>query len=158
MSPHHIRNILLQEHDTARKLLEILTQEHTALIGNDLQGLETILAAKQQCMTRLEKISRDFLAFMHEDTTVARAGITAFLRQRDPQGTLKLVSLWQQVEKLLSHCRQKNSVNGKIISLNHRHIQGALSILRHGGQGLEPCYSPTGASQATVSSRILGKV
>jgi len=158
MPPHNIRNILLQEHDTACKLLEILTQEHTALIGNDLQGLETILTAKQQRMTRLENISRDFLAFMREDTTVTMAGITDFLRQRDPQGTLELVSLWQQVKKLLSQCRQKNSVNGKIISLNHRHIQGALSILRHGEQSLGPCYSPSGASQTTVSSRILGKV
>ena len=158
LSPQEIRSILQQQSDIADKLLGILTREFTALGGKDLQGFETILAAKQQSMEQLEELSRDILAMTRQHTTGKKDDIAKFLRHVDPQGTWGLEALWEQVDTLLHQCRQKNSTNGKIISLNHRHIQQALEILRHGGQASQACYGPTGAGQSAVSSRILGRV
>ena len=157
-SPQQIHGLLRQQRDTAHKLLQTLNQEHTGLSGNDLQGIETILAAKEQCMGRLEQLSQDFLAITPRHSPEQKDAIAAFLRSRDPQGAWGLEPLWRQIEKLLSQCRQKNNLNGKVISLSRRHVQQALTILLHGGQGSEPCYSPTGVSQPAASSRILGKV
>jgi len=158
ISPQQIRDILQQQCDITHKLLQVLSQEFAALSGNDLQGLETSLADKQQLMKQLEGLSQDVLAAACPSPEGEKDGISKFLQQKDPQGTWRLATMWQQLEQLLTQCRHKNSTNGKIISLSHRHIQQALAILRSGGQGSEPCYSPTGASQSPVSSRILGKV
>lgn len=157
ISPQEVLSILQQQCHIAHKLLQVLTQEFTALSGNDLQGFETTLAAKQQFMEQLEELSQDFLAAARQHSTGKKDGIAILLRHKDPQGTWGLEPLWQQVDKLLSQCRQKNSINGKIIFLNHRRVQQALEILCQGGQGSQACYSPTGAGQSPVSSRILGK-
>ena len=153
-----VHSVLQQQCDIAQKLLQALMQEFTALSGNDLQGLETSIAAKQQLMDKLEGLSQKIVAMASQYSTTPKEGMAIFLRRKDPQGTWDLEGLWRQVEELLSQCRQKNATNGKIISLNYRHIQQALEILRHGDQGSQACYSPTGAGQAPAPSRILGKV
>jgi flagellar biosynthesis/type III secretory pathway chaperone len=158
ISTQEIRDILQRQYDITHKLLQVLSQEFAALSGNDLQGLETSLAAKQQLMQQLEELSQDFPGTASQLSAGKKNGIPEFLQRKDPQGTWGLVTIWQQVDQLLAQCRHKNSTNGKIISLSHRHVQQALAILRYGGQGSEPCYTPSGASQSSVSSRILGKV
>jgi len=158
ISPEIIRGELQQQYDVANMLLRILEQEYIALSGNDLHSLETFLAGKQHCMEKLENISQAFLAKTVQFSLDQKPGIGAFLAQCDPQSKWNLESLWQQVEQSISQCRQKNNINGKIISLNYRHTQRALAILRHGGQVSESCYTPSGTSQPANSSRILGKV
>ena len=105
-------------------------------------------------MQQLEELSQDFPATVTQPSAGKKNGISEFLQRKDPQGTWGLVTMWQQVDQLLAQCRHKNSTNGKIISLSHRHVQQALAILRCGEQG----SSPSGASQPPVASRILGKV
>ena len=158
ISSQDVCSIFQQQCDIANQLLQALTQEFIALSGNDLQGLETSIAAKQHLMNKLEELSHNIVAMASQYSTTPKEGMAIFLKRKDPQGTWGLEGLWCQVEKLLSQCRQKNATNGKIISLNHRHIQQALEILRHGDQGSQACYSPTGAGQAPAPSRILGKV
>jgi flagella synthesis protein FlgN len=157
-SPQQLRSLLHEQRDIAHQLSQILAQEHEAISGNNLQDLETILAAKQQCMALLEAGSQEFLRLVHRQSPSHKIDMTAALHDYDPQGMMDLVSLWRQVEKLLSQCRRSNSVNGKIINLNQRHIQQALTILRNGELGSESCYSPTGARPSVTSSRTLGKV
>ena len=158
ITPPEIQAILLHQRDIARSLLEVLTQEYTALSGNDLQGIETNLAAKQRLVEQLEELSLTVLSAASPNSPGNQAGIVRFLKQKDPQGIWDLEKLWQQLDKLLSQCRLKNNTNGKIISLNHRHVQQALEILRSGGQGSQTCYTSTGTSQSPISSRSLGKV
>ena len=157
-SSQHFHGLLQQQRDTAFELSRTLVQEHEAISGNKLQELETILAAKQELMARFEIASQEFLSLIQGQSSGEKANIVAVLRQHDPQGTSGLVSLWRQVEKLLTQCRHSNSVNGKIINLNQRHIQQALSILRNGEPGTESCYSPTGSRPSVNASRTLGKV
>jgi flagellar biosynthesis/type III secretory pathway chaperone len=157
-SPQEIRSVLQEQCDIGHELLQILSREHTELSGNDLPGLETTLAAKQRFMDRFEELSRDFTAMVRQYSTDKKDGIAKFLQHKDPQGEWGLEPLWRQVGELLAECRRKNSTNGKIIFLNHRHIQRALEILRHGEQTSAACYNPGGASQSSAPSRILGKV
>ena len=156
--PQEIRDILVQQREIARSLIHLLDREFAALSGNDLQGIEKTLADKQQVMDRLEGLSRELMAKTKQDSPGKRDRIVTILRHLDPRQTWGLETLWQQTSELISQCRHKNGTNGKIISLNHRHIQQALEILRHGGQSSQACYSPAGTRQTPVSSRILGKV
>lgn len=157
-APQQLHDLLQRQRDTARQLWQILDREHTALTGNDLQGLETILAAKQECMARLEAASREYLALSRRQSPSPEAGIDATLRHNDPQDRWGLAALWRQLEELITQCRDKNSANGKIIALNHRHVQQALTILRSGEPGSEPCYDPGGGRPSGAGSRTLGKV
>ena len=156
--PQQLRALLEQQRDTSRKLLQILAQEHAALSGNDLQELETILAAKQQYLAQLETLSQEYLELMRRHSSPHKDGIAASLRHCDPQGTWGLEPLWRQVEGLLTRCRDENNTNGKIIALSHHQVQQALAILRNGEVGSESCYSSTGNRPAAASSRTLGKV
>ena len=156
--PQEIHSILEQQHEIAQKLLRLLAAEFIALSGNDLQGIETNVAAKQHLIEQLEDLTGMLLMTKSQYASANNGSIERFLRDHDPHGLWGLVPLWLQIDALLSQCRQKNSTNGKIISLNHRHIQQALEILRHGGQDPQACYSSTGNRQSTASSRILGKV
>ena len=156
--PQQFRGLLQQQFDTAYQLSQILAQEYTAICGNKLQDMETILADKQQHVMQLESASQEFLDLVGCQISDSKTDITAVLHHYDPQGSMGLVTLWQQVEKLLSQCRHSNGVNGNIINLNQRQVRQALSILRNGELGSGPCYSPTGARQDIATSRTLGKV
>ncbi len=155
---HKFRGLLQQQFDTVCQLSQTLAQEHAAISGNKLEDMEAILADKQRHVWQLDTLSQEFLDLMRSQTSDNKIDITAVLRHYDPQGSMGLVSLWQQVEKILSQCRHSNSVNGKIINLNQRQVQQALSILRNGEFGAGHCYSPTGARQDISASRTLGKV
>jgi len=157
-SPQRLRALLDQQRDVSRELLQILAREHAALSGNDLQGLETILAVKQQNMDQLEALSRQFMELTRRHSPPHKDGMIASLRHCDPQGTWGLETLWRELEGLLTQCRDKNNTNGKIIALSHRQVQQALAILRNGELAGDSCYSPTGNRPAAASSRTLGKV
>lgn len=157
-SSQKLRGLLEQQRDISRKLMQILAQEHATLSGNDLQGLETILAVKQQHMEQLEALSQEFMELTLRHSPPHKDGMIASLRHCDPQGTWGLEILWREVEGLLTQCRDKNNTNGKIIALSHRQVQQALAILRNGELAGDSCYSPTGNRPAAASSRTLGKV
>ena len=153
ISPERLQSLLQRQHDAAQRLLQLLTEEHAAITGNNLQDLESVLAAKQQSLMELETTSREYTQIAPNKTI-----FTETIRQNDPHGALGLESLWQKVETLLRQCQNKNSINGKTISLSHRHVQQAISILRSGELGVDPCYSPTGGHLSAGASRTLGKV
>lgn len=157
ISPQKIRSLLEEQYNIACKLKLILNQEFIQLSDNDLPGLETNLAAKQETVDMLEAISRDFLATVHQHSPDTKDGIANFLRHQDPESEFGLEALWQQIEEVLSECRLKNSTNGKIIYLNHRQVQRALDILRTGTSS-ETSYGISGANHPSAPSRILGKV
>ena len=158
ISPRELRGILQEQCEIGHELLQILNREYAELSGNDLPGLETTLAAKQNLIDRFEGLSLDLMARARQYSNNKKDGIAGFLQHEDPQGIWGLESLWRQVSKLLSECRQRNGTNGKVILLNQRHIQSALEILRHGEQDPAACYSPSGAGQPPAPSRVLGKV
>jgi flagellar biosynthesis/type III secretory pathway chaperone len=154
-----LRSLLQRQYDGARHMLRILDQEHAAISGNRLQDMEQLLAAKQQSIAELESLSQEFLALALAPSSPAKGNAMAeTLRQRDPTGTWGLESLWREVELLLTQCRVKNNVNGKVIALGHRRIQQALSILRGGELNAESCYGATGSRAAIGVSRTIGKV
>ena len=144
--------------EISQGLLRILDEEFEALSGNDLPRFETILAAKQNVMDRLETCSLVLLNLASQQDPNKSINLGKFLKQADPEGIWGLAPIWQQLAKLLADCRRKNSINGKIIALNHRHFQKALEILRHGGHNPQVCYGPAGMSQSASSPRFLGKV
>jgi len=157
-SPQQLAKLLQDQRDTARRLLQILDREHIVLSGKNLQDLDSILAAKQECMSQLEESAQAYSALTRNQSNGGGAGIAASLRYLDPQGSWGLAALWQQVEDLLRQCRSKNTTNGKIIALSHRHVQQALAILRNGIPGADSCYNPRGDHSNNVTSRTLGKV
>jgi len=154
--PQRLRAGLLRQKDTAQRLLDLLGEEGKAISGNNLQALEPLLAAKQQCLADLDAIAQEYgLLQLPPSGTDA---VAAAMRRYDPEGTLGLESLWRQLAALLVSCRAQNNVNGKIITLGQRRVQQALSLLRNGHIGTESCYSASGTRPVAMGSRVLGRV
>jgi len=156
-SPQRLRAGLLQQRDAAQRLLDLLGEEGKAIGGNNLQALEALLAAKQQCLADLDAVTQE-LGLLQPPLPSGTDAMAAVMRGYDPHGTLGLESLWRQLAALLVSCRAQNNVNGKIIALGHRRVQQALSLLRNGHVGTESCYSPSGTRPVGIGSRMLGKV
>lgn len=151
-------SLLQRQYDSARLMLRILDQEHAAISGNRLQDMEQLLAAKQQSIADLESLSEAFLVLVLGPSRAKGNVVAETLRHYDPMGTRGLESLWREVELLLTQCRDKNNINGKIIALGQRRIQQALSILRGDELNAESCYGATGSRAAIGASRTIGKV
>ena len=109
ISPQRLHALLQRQHDAAQRLLRLLTEEHAAITGNNLQDMESILAAKQQSLMELETTSLECAQVANNKTALIR-----IIRQSDPHGSLGLESIWRRIETLLRQCQGKNSVNGKI--------------------------------------------
>lgn len=155
----NITEILGHQHDSIVRLLETLKDEQAALTGNNLPALEAATAAKQTCLTDIEQ-------FFHLQTRLVEAagfalddrGMSAYLRQCDPQERLGLELRWRQIKELFGRCREQNLLNGRVVTINHRQTQRAISILRGDGLNNDACYGPRGQTNNNLAIRSLGKV
>src|SRR3569833_2556875 len=133
---HAINELFQRQRRDLKLLIATLTDEHAALAANDVAALEVTTAAKQRRLLAIEQGMRDQVQLLQAaGVTLDDHGITTYLRHCDPQGRLALAANWRQIKELLDRCREQNLVNGRIVSMNHRHALRALTILRGGGPG-----------------------
>lgn len=154
-----ISELLERQHHNLRRLLTTLDEEHAALADNALPAIEAATAAKQACLLEIEQdIERQTSLLTRAGLASSDEGMTAYLRHHDKDGRLRLETRWGQIKELLHRCREQNSINGRIVAVNQRHAQRALTILRGGGPAPEDCYGPRGQTNPVPASRSLGKV
>lgn len=154
-----ISELLERQHRNLRRLLTALDEEHVALAGNSVPAIEAASAAKQACLLDLEQdIERQTSLLARTGHASTDEGMTTYLRHHDQDGRLRLETRWGQIKELLQRCREQNSINGRIVAINQRHAQRALTILRGGGPAPEDCYGPRGQTNPVPASRSLGKV
>lgn len=154
-----ISELLQRQHRNLRRLLTALDEEHVALAGNAVLAIEAATATKQACLVELElDMERQTSLLTRMGFASNDEGMTAYLRHHDKDGRMRLEMLWGQIKELLQRCREQNLINGRIVTMNQRHAQRALTILRGGGPAPEDCYGPRGETNPVPASRSLGKV
>lgn len=156
----NISELLERQCDNMRRLLKTLEEEHAALAGNVLPAIEATTAAKQTCLMEIERgFERQSSLLTQAGLALSDGGMITYLRRFDQDGRLQLEAGWRRVKELLGRCREQNLLNGRILTVNQRQIQRALTILRGGGPAPENCYGPRGhQANNTMASRSLGKV
>ncbi len=135
------------ERQQALELLTTLQQEYRSLRDNDASGLADTLKAKQQQLTKLDKISQ----------ARQRVGRDAGLGpDQPPSDDVRATELWQDLRTITLKCHNQNRLNGALLEQRRAHIQRALVILS--GQTVEDAtYGASGRTQYQPSgtSRVL---
>lgn len=135
---------LQHELQTVSRLMELLLQEHAALVAHDPGALEKAAHDKQQQLTKIESWEQERNQLLSRGGHPAtQAGMEQYLKaQSHPQ----LDRLWQQLLSLSAQCHHQNQINGGIVETGRHHIQRALAILR----GVSPdaeLYGPAGKTR-----------
>lgn len=123
--------LITEDIDSAQQLLELIEAEYLALGQRDLPRLQEILAGKLLLLSLLDQHSTARSKYLLEQQLSAdRAGLQA-LAARSPDGETLLVRS-DELNQLLSSCREANQRNGRVIRANQASLTSVLGILRGG--------------------------
>jgi len=138
-------NIILSD---LKELLTLLITEKELLAISDFDNITEIADQKKQIITNIEINDAKFKSILKtKNITNIENSVHDIIIENIPD----CAQLWVEIERLLKTCKDKNSINGIILSNNHRQIQESLAILQ--GQTNEVLiYGSTGESVATKSS------
>ncbi|WP_437883285.1 flagella synthesis protein FlgN [Pseudomonas sp. LRF_L74] len=131
MSDLNLLQLFKDDIDTARRLLELIDIEHTALGEKDLPHLQSIINEKLPLLGLLEQHGN---LRSHTLTTMQLSPDAEGLQQyaqRIAEGP-QLLELADELNTLLERCREANLRNGRIIRVNQTTLASMLEILRGG--------------------------
>ena len=148
-----LASILATEVAQLTELASLLDREHERLVANDIEGLEGVMAQRQEAVGQLltAEEERRNLCRMH-GRGIDAAGVMQLMTWCDPHGTLK--ACWEACAKGASRCRELNDRNGALVNARMKRVETLLTALT--GQPREaPTYGPKGAYAPTRSGRVL---
>ncbi|MCG8427492.1 MAG: flagellar protein FlgN [Chromatiales bacterium] len=120
--------ILTSELESARQLNKILDREHQALTSGDPEQILVAADDKQhqmqETLKRLTERNRFLQTLNLPPGNKGAEQFVGFIPNDAPAH-----DLWGEIEELAKTLRDKNEVNGGIVSLAQRHTRQALDIL-----------------------------
>ncbi len=130
------------------ELQTLLCQEKNLLSGSEFEKVSAIADQKKQLITAIEVDDIEFKALLvARNDSNNNQSILKIIQKNIPSCT----SLWLEIENLLTICKDKNSINGIILSNNHRQVKESIAILQ--GQSNDILiYGAAGESIATKPS------
>lgn len=139
-----LKSILLE----LNELHSLLNEEKVLLADSDFDKITHIADLKKQIITSIELNNSKLKAILSLNTSDdSEISIHEIITKNIPNNA----NLWVEIESLLKICKDKNSINGIILSNNRRQIQQSISILQ--GQSNEVLtYGATGESIVNKSS------
>jgi flagellar biosynthesis/type III secretory pathway chaperone len=150
-----LSQLLEKELDATQRMLEILKQEHQALIEKDADKITHSSEEKLAQLKALEALfsQRDhYLSSLGVDTK--KSGLASLLQPLPADRPL--ARQWQQLLQLAEALQRQNDINGSIVNLSQRHISMALDILTGQASGT-PTYGPSGKASSNKSSGRVAK-
>lgn len=146
---------LVDDIDSAQKLLELTDREYQALAERDLAGLEQLLTAKQTLLALLGQHGTQ------RSQTLARAqfspdreGLAAFAAASTVRA--EILTQAEKLDSVLQSCRTANERNGKLIRSNRSAVGSMLQLLQ-GSNQTPDLYDRRGAAAKTMTQRPLSQ-
>lgn len=146
---------LVDDIDTARKLLELTDKEYQALAERDLSGLEQLLTQKQALLALLgQHGSLRSQTLIKAKLSADRNGLMAFAES----STLgdKILAQANQLDGVLEACRNANERNGKLIRANQSAVGSMLRVLQ-GSNQTPDLYDRRGTAAKSANNRPLSQ-
>lgn len=153
MKPVNMKNDVF-ENSLTRILSELnglqilLDKEKELLAESDFDNITEVAEQKKQIITKIEVDNINFKNVLESNNYFnTDQSIHDIIADNVPS----CKSLWIEIESLLKICKDKNSINGIVLSNNRRQIQESIAILQ--GQTNEVLtYGATGESVVTRST------
>ncbi len=147
--------LLSAELRCACELQRTLDREHAVLLKGDAQSIQEITVEKQQQMQRLQEqiILRDQL-LQKLSLPMGMEGLQK-LPALFPEES-KISSQLDELQQTARGLKEKNEINGGLVTLGYRHVQQALDLLV-GKSGSDTTYGPKGGHRTTIQATSLAK-
>lgn len=143
---------LIQEERTGLQgFIALLRREEALLIATQIDALASLAEEKTALYRTLQRLSDErVVMFARLGAAVNDANIRVVLADLpDALGS------WQEVVSLAAEARERNRVNGQLITERLQNNQQALSVLLAAAEHPQ-IYGPDGQSRPTSSGRLFG--
>jgi len=149
-----LKQLLKQDTVELNNLNKLLETEKETLKTRNSQKIQAIANSKQQIIQSLETRAK------LKAKLIAKSGLG--IRPGEVETTLKtlndeeLINLWQSSREKLSACKDKNHINGSIITRTLSRTNKLMSIVR-GQNNSQKLYGQQGKERSYSGSQIIGQ-
>jgi len=150
-----IEQCLQEEIAAMSALSNLLVEEKSALINDDIASLNKTNAHKSDLLRKISELER--MRFNHLNAngfSCDQSGMESFL-QNTPESVANS-KLWEELLAISEQAKQNNNTNGLLITRRLAQNQTALNILQR-GNNMGSLYGPNGQStiKATPTKGVI---
>lgn len=150
-----VENLLTGQLEVVAVLRQILLDEFEILSQNSPEGLEDLLAKKQEALSKLATSDDALRAMLGEHGLADDApGLEQLFSRLDSSGRLQ--RHWDRLAALLRECETQNQTNGGLVELSQQQVELALNVLRGETQSA-PTYGADGHARRASRSRSIAE-
>ncbi|MBT8448766.1 MAG: flagellar protein FlgN [Gammaproteobacteria bacterium] len=142
-------SILQTEIHHIEHLYDLLIAEKSAIETNQIADLDEISQNKQQALINIEDASRHRAEFLLAAVQAPsdKERLRKFIDNAPKMDKELLEKRFSLLDDALSKCKEQNNINAMIISMNQRHIERNMNILK-GIDNNSMTYTNKGTTQA----------
>ncbi len=148
-----LAQVIQQQQVLMNDLSTLLTEELSAISGNNIDALEQITPAKNELVNKLQPLSEQFQALLKQaGQQPDKQGIRQVLLNCAPE----VSSQWQALLTVTARCHRQNLINGRTIEISYAVKQRSLELLL--GINEQPeLYNPDGKASSRKGAGPLAK-
>lgn len=134
-----------------REFIVLLEREESLLVAGDTDALLTLTQDKTERYRQLQRLHDDKALLLGR---LGRSNSDTAIRELCG-GLPRVLARWEEVLELAHTARERNALNGKLITERMQHNQAALSVLLSAANHPQ-LYDAAGQTRPTGGGRILG--
>lgn len=148
---HDVGRLLASEVEAVKRLIDLLTQEQSALKAATPEALAEIGPQKTGLIEHLNLLESQRVTLIAASGKDARTAMEQWLGKRPADSAAK--TQWQDLLELARQAKSLNELNGKLLNMHLQQTSQALAALsRQSAPGL---YGSDGQASALTGSRIV---
>ena len=152
---NYLNDMLVQDSSAVQKLKNLLLLERELLEQRKPEGLQDIVALKDQQLNTLSFNARQRQQLLQAAGLSANLAGWEELLLRDP-ATHTLVASWQVLTAEFVECQKANEINGRMINRSKQTLTHLLNLIR-GQVAIPALYTQKGSTTNQNSSQTVVK-
>ncbi len=149
---NEIEQIIQQELSCLQQLEQLMAQEHEAIKYSRADDLSSLLEKKNPLIIHLQELDkkRNHVLICNNMTPTLKA----FNALIEKSASESLQNSWNQLKEQLSHCKNDNELNGRLIHMRKNNNESILKILLGQRQVSSETYSASGRTGVYSKSAL----
>lgn len=149
-------SLIQAELEQLKALYELLLAEKACIESNQIDDLNEVTSKKQIVLDNIEIASRQRSEFLLAavQAVTEKERLVKFIETSPAMDQESLQNQFNKLEEALMECKEQNNVNAMVISMNQRHIERNMNILK-GIDNNSMTYTNKGTT-AVASEKLSG--
>lgn len=124
----HLQQLLSEEARALNELEALLEKEHSFIVDNNIEALDSTGAERDVCIGALLKIDAERLSLCRSNGRSGdKAGLISLIHWCDDSGNLN--RRWKDNTDIIRHTRMLNDRNGALVNNRLKRVEGMLDTL-----------------------------